>query len=69
MRIVENEKKPAVSVEELLDLLQTKKEKEAKHVERKRSLPKALPVATIILGLLIVALGAMVIVLKSTSLH
>ncbi|MBP1735338.1 MAG: hypothetical protein H6Q53_1625, partial [Deltaproteobacteria bacterium] len=65
MRIVENEKKPSVSVEELLDLLQAKKEKEAKHPGQKRSFPKGLPVATIILGLLIVALGAMVIILKS----
>ena len=65
MRIVENEKKPAVSVEELLDLLQAKKEKEARHPERQKSFFQIIPVATIILGLLIVALGTMVIILKS----
>lgn len=65
MRIVENEKKPTVSVEELLNLLQEKKEKEARRPGRQKSFFKSIPVATIILGLLIVALGAMLIILKS----
>jgi hypothetical protein len=65
MRIVEEEKKPSVSVEELLDLLQTKKEKEARRPERERPFLKGLPMATIILVLLIVAMGVMVIILKS----
>lgn len=65
MRIVENEKKPVVSVEELLNLLQKKKEMETKRPERERAFLRSLPIATIILGLLIVALGSMVIVLKS----
>lgn len=65
MRLVEDEKKPSVSVDELLDLLQTKKGKESQHGPGQKSLVKGLPVATIILGLLIIALGAMVIILKS----
>ena len=67
MRIVEEEKKPSVSVEELLDLLQTKKEKETRRPERERPFLKGLPIATIILGLLIVAMGVMVIILKSDT--
>lgn len=65
MRLVEEEKKPTVSVEELIDLLQTKKEKEGRRPAQEKPFLKGFPVATIILGLLIVALGGMVIILKS----
>ena len=68
MRIAAEEKKPTVSVEELLNLMQDKKEREPrepKRTGRAKTGFKGFPVATIMLGLLIVALGAMIIVLKS----
>ena len=65
MRIVEQEEKPSVSVEDLLELLQTKKEKDAPPPERERPFFSGFPLATTTLGIIIVALGIMVILLKS----
>ena len=42
MRIVEEEKKPSISVEELLDLLQTKKEKETRQAAKEKPFLKGI---------------------------
>lgn len=65
LRIVEQEEQPSVSFEGLLELLQTKREKENRRVEKEKPFLKDFSLATIILGLLIVALGAMTIIVKS----
>jgi len=65
MRIVEQEKKSPVSTEDLLELLQTKREEGTPSPERKRPFLSCFPLATTALGIMIVALGIMVIILKS----
>jgi cell division protein FtsB len=65
MRIVEQENKSQVSSEDLLELLQTKREEGALLPERKRPFLSGFPLATTALGIMIVALGIMVIILKS----
>jgi len=65
MRIVEQENKPPVSSEDLLELLQTKREEGTSLQERKRPFLSGFPLATTALGIMIVTLGIMVIILKS----
>jgi hypothetical protein len=65
IRIVEQEEKPSVIVEDLLELLQTKKEKDTPLPEREKPFLVGSPIATTALGIMIVALGIMVIILKS----
>jgi cell division protein FtsB len=65
MRIVEQENKYTVSSEDLLELLQTKREEGTPLQERKRPFLSGFPSATTALGIMIVALGIMVIILKS----
>lgn len=65
MRIVEQENKSSVSSEDLLELLQTKREEGTPLQERKRPFLSGFPLATTALGIMIVALGIMVIILKS----
>ncbi|HBA53809.1 hypothetical protein [Syntrophorhabdus aromaticivorans] len=68
MQLVEKNSKPAVSVEELLTLMQTKKqESEPKAVGQVRTVLWNLPFGAIILGALIVALGIMISVVKSDT--
>ncbi|OPY66379.1 MAG: hypothetical protein A4E63_02562 [Syntrophorhabdus sp. PtaU1.Bin050] len=65
MRIVEDSPKPAVSVEELLTLMQTRKQDESKAAGQAHVALWNLPLGAIILGALVIALGTMMIVLKS----
>ncbi len=68
MGTIAETRKPTVSVEELLNLMQNKKEPEPRVAngqgKAKTGFP-GFPAATIMLGLLIIALGAMITVLKS----
>lgn len=65
MRIVEQENKSPVSSEDLLELLQTKREEGTSLQERKRPFLSGFLISTTALGIMIVALGIMVIILKS----
>jgi hypothetical protein len=65
MGIVKQENKSSVSSEDLLELLQTKREEGTPLPERKRSFLSGFSLATTALGVIIVALGIMVIILKS----
>jgi cell division protein FtsB len=64
MRIVEQEEKPSVSFEDLLEVLQTKRENDTPP-ERARTLLSGFPIATTVLGIMMVAIGVMAMILKS----
>ena len=64
MRIVEQEEKPSVSFEDLLEVLQTKRENDTSP-ERARTLLSGFPLATTVLGIMMVAIGVMAMILKS----
>jgi hypothetical protein len=64
IRIVEQEERPSVGVEELLGLLQAKKAEGTFIPERVRPFLNGFPLATTMLGTMIVALGIMLIILK-----
>ncbi len=64
MRIVEQEEKPSVSFEDLLEALQTKKENDTLP-ERARTFLSGFPIATTVLGIMMVAIGIMAMILKS----
>jgi hypothetical protein len=64
MRIVEQEEKPSVSFEDLLEVLQTKRENDTPP-ERARTFPSGLPIATTVLGIMMVAIGVMAMIVKS----
>ena len=64
IRIVEQEEKPSVSFEDLLEVLQTKKENDILP-ERARTFLSGFPTATTVLAIMMVAIGIMAMILKS----
>ena len=64
MRIVEQEEKPSVSFEDLLEVLQAKQENDTLP-ERAGTFLGGFPIATTVLGIMMVAIGIMAMILKS----
>jgi hypothetical protein len=64
MRIVEQEEKPSVSFEDVLEVLQTKKENDTVP-EKTMTFLSGFPIAKVALAVMVVAIGIMAMILKS----
>jgi len=64
MRIVEQEEKPSVSFEDVLEVLQAKQGNDTQP-ERAGTFLSGFPIATTVLGIMMVAIGIMAMILKS----
>jgi cell division protein FtsB len=65
MCIVEQEEKPSIDVETVLELLKPRKTPDTCAIQTKRPLLRGFPVTTTLLGIMVIVLGVMIMLLKS----